>query len=99
MNLLLQMTGSPLALRIGWMLLHSLWQGALVGIFFGLSRLILRRSSANARYIAGCLAIALLPAAALLTLLGGVSSGSSVPTPFDSSPAAFVSTGVVSSLG
>ena len=50
----------PLAYRLGWVLLHSLWQGALVGVVFGLCRSALKKSSPNARYLAGCIALGLL---------------------------------------
>src|SRR5262245_19914111 len=58
----------PLARRLGWALLHSLWQGALVAVLFGLLRFALRRASANARYLAGCLSLVLLVAAPAITL-------------------------------
>jgi uncharacterized protein involved in exopolysaccharide biosynthesis len=58
----------PLAQRVGWVLLHSLWQGALVGVAFGLARHGLRRRSAEARYVAGCLALVLLAAGPAATL-------------------------------
>ena len=55
--------------RIGWVLFHSLWQGALIGAgFLALSR-VLRRQSAQARYLAGCLALALLAAGPALTFM------------------------------
>src|SRR5258708_3122555 len=71
MNISLHVIGHPLASRLGWVLLHSLWQGALVGAAFGLLRLALRRRSANARYVAGCVALAVPLAASLLTLILG----------------------------
>ena len=58
----------PLAQRVGWVLLHSLWQGALVGAAFGLARQVLRRRSAEVRYVAGCLALVLLAAGPATTL-------------------------------
>ena len=61
----------PLTHRMGWALLHSLWQGALVGAMFVLLRFALRRRSAHARYLAGCLSLGLLLAALVLTLLSG----------------------------
>jgi len=60
--------GHPLAQRVGWVLLHSLWQGALVGAAFGLARHGLRRRSPEARYVAGCLALVLLAAGPAATL-------------------------------
>jgi uncharacterized protein involved in exopolysaccharide biosynthesis len=68
MNFLAGIADHPLAQRVGWVLLHSLWQGALVGAAFGLARHGLRRRSAEARYVAGCLALALLAAGPAATL-------------------------------
>jgi beta-lactamase regulating signal transducer with metallopeptidase domain/uncharacterized protein involved in exopolysaccharide biosynthesis len=56
----LEIVDTPLARRIGWVLLHSLWQGALIGGLFAVSRFLLRRHSANSRYLAGCAALLLL---------------------------------------
>jgi hypothetical protein len=36
MNFAAGIAAYPLAQRVGWVLLHSLWQGALVGVAFGL---------------------------------------------------------------
>src|SRR5437588_1202122 len=69
MNALTALLHHPLTHRIGWVLLHSLWQGALVGLIFALARLSLRRASANARYLAGCAALTLIVAPAVVTLL------------------------------
>src|SRR5438445_11127798 len=69
MNTLFQAINQPLAQRVCWVLLHSLWQGALIGAAFGLVRFALRRSSANARYLAGCVALGLLLTAPIPTLL------------------------------
>ena len=69
MSSLLALLNHPLAHRLGWVLLHSLWQGALIAAAFGLVRLALRRRSANARYLAGCLGLALILAAPAATLL------------------------------
>ena len=68
MNFAAGIVGHPLAQRVGWVLLHSLWQGALVGVAFGLARHGLRRRSAEARYAAGCLALVLLAAGPAATL-------------------------------
>ena len=69
MNTLLRVSDYPLAHQIGWGVLHSLWQGACVGAVFALLRFALRRRSANARYLAGCLSLGVLLAAPVLTLL------------------------------
>jgi uncharacterized protein involved in exopolysaccharide biosynthesis/beta-lactamase regulating signal transducer with metallopeptidase domain len=70
-NTLLRGLDYPLAHQIGWAVLHSLWQGACVGAIFALLRFALRRRSANARYLAGCLSLGVLLAAPVLTLLVG----------------------------
>jgi len=59
----------PLMGEFGWTLLHSLWQGALIGLIFLVLRLALRRQSASLRYLAGCACLALLPAASVLTFI------------------------------
>ena len=69
MNAIWAIIHHPFAERIGWILLHSLWQGALFGVGFALLRLALRRQSAQARYLAGCVCLTLMLSAPLLTLL------------------------------
>src|SRR5262245_14140957 len=61
-------------------LLHFLWQGAAVGVLFAIALVTLRKSSANLRYVAGCVALALLAVAPLATawVLYRASLGSSV---------------------
>lgn len=69
MNTIWAIVHHPLAERVGWILLHSLWQGALIGVGFGLLRFALRRQSAQARYLAGCVCLTLVLVAPLLTLV------------------------------
>jgi beta-lactamase regulating signal transducer with metallopeptidase domain len=64
----------PLVREVGWTLLHSLWQGALIGLVFVVLRVALRRRSANMRYLAGCACLVLLAAAPVLTLLLGLAA-------------------------
>src|SRR2546425_11636249 len=71
MNALWELLNHPLTHRVGWALLHSLWQGALAAALFGLLRATMRRRSANARYLTGCAILFLLAAAPLLTFLHG----------------------------
>src|SRR4051794_17678631 len=68
---LLPSNENTLGLRIGWVLLHSLWQGVLIGGAFGLARFALRRHSANVRYLAGCVGLLLLVLAPVATQLTG----------------------------
>jgi beta-lactamase regulating signal transducer with metallopeptidase domain len=58
---------SPAAAAIGWTLLHSLWEGAIVATVLGAMLLILR--TARARYIAACVALVALLALFTLTML------------------------------
>ncbi|MEW6736682.1 MAG: hypothetical protein AB1489_35665, partial [Acidobacteriota bacterium] len=55
---------------IGWTLLHSLWQSVLLAGFLAFALLVLRRHSANLRYLAAIIvlvmAFCLLPATFLL---------------------------------
>ena len=60
------MTG-PLVQAIGWALLHLLWQGVLVAAILAATLALLRRQSANARYIASCGALLLLVALGVAT--------------------------------
>jgi beta-lactamase regulating signal transducer with metallopeptidase domain len=51
-----------LAERIGWTLVHSVWQIALVTALFAVARLALRGRSASSRYVLGCVALAAMTA-------------------------------------
>jgi len=46
--------------RLGWMLLHSLWEGAAVWLLLQVALLTLRKKSAQARYLAACFALAVM---------------------------------------
>lgn len=69
---------NPAAAALGWALLHSLWEGAVVASVLGAMLLILRTS--RARYFAGCVALVALLALFTLTLLRlAPGSGQSFP--------------------
>ncbi|MEO8131698.1 MAG: M56 family metallopeptidase [Bryobacteraceae bacterium] len=55
---------------LGWTIIHFVWQGTLIAALFAVARVILRRSSANARYLTGCAAMLLMLIVPLLTLAG-----------------------------
>ncbi len=62
---------SPIALALGWTLLHVLWQGALAGLATALVLRLLRGASAQARHLAACaglLACLCLPTLTLVRL-------------------------------
>ena len=67
--LLESVASHPLAQSIGWALAHSAWQGALVAVAFAAASRMLRESSAQARYVAGCAALALMVALPVTTVL------------------------------
>ena len=53
--------------RLGWTLLHSLWQGALVALLFAGLRSLTRWRSSNARYVLACAMLCLISAAPIFT--------------------------------
>ena len=70
--------------RIGWTLLHSLWQFALLAALLAGALELLRRRSANLRYLVGCLALAAMLAAGATTfclLPAAAPPTASVPSP------------------
>ncbi|MHC4717130.1 MAG: hypothetical protein ACYS5V_09185, partial [Planctomycetota bacterium] len=67
MDLLQTIQGSGTVCRLGWALLHTLWLGAAAAALLAIAMVVLRRRSANARYVAACAAMALLAAAPVAT--------------------------------
>jgi len=60
---------SPPAHRLGWTLLHSLWQLLAIALLLAICLAVLRRRSPHARYVASCLALAAMAAAAVITFV------------------------------
>ena len=60
-------------IAIGWTLLHSLWQGALVAILLAAALTVVR--SARTRYAAACLALVAILAAFVATLVHTLEAG------------------------
>lgn len=58
---------APLVQRLGWTLIHSLWQFAIVAILLSVVLRILRDRSPETRYIAGCVALVAMVLLAALT--------------------------------
>ena len=71
-------SSSPWVEAIGWMLVHSLWQGAGVAMAMALVLCVLRRAPAQARYLAACAAMLLIVALPIATLFR---SGAPQPPP------------------
>ncbi|MDQ3800018.1 MAG: polysaccharide deacetylase family protein [Acidobacteriota bacterium] len=71
------LTGSKLIETLGWTLLHSVWQIALVALVLFLLLRVLQKFSANARYTLAAFALALalvLPIATFISLNGSSAS-------------------------
>jgi len=54
--------------KLGWVLVHSLWQVAAVAVVLAVVLGLLRKASANARYLASCGALILMVAFAVATM-------------------------------
>jgi bla regulator protein BlaR1 len=70
----------PLIERLGWTLLHSLWQGALIVLVYALLRVLLRERSPETRYalsLGTFVLLALAPVATFIAL-GSVDSAAAV---------------------
>ena len=57
MNLPTLLLESPIVHRVGWALLHSLWQGVAIAALLWLSLAMLRKARAQTRYLAGLIAV------------------------------------------
>lgn len=60
MNTLQSILFQPLTEKLGWTLIHFIWQGAAAAILLALLLRILRKSSANARYLVTCIGLVLI---------------------------------------
>ena len=69
------LTDSRLWLVAGWTMLHFLWIGALVGIVAAVGRWLLRRRSANVRYLFALVVFAVLAALPLAVGEAGAGHG------------------------
>ncbi|MDQ1256976.1 MAG: hypothetical protein QG656_1577, partial [Candidatus Hydrogenedentes bacterium] len=88
----------PVAHALGWSLIHFVWQGALVALGLVCMLALMRRRSANARYLASCAALLLMAALFVGTMgqLLSVEPGVEPPGPTVSAHAALPgSTGVL----
>ncbi len=54
--------------RLGWTLLHFIWQAAAVALILTILLKLLRKSTANLRYIFACLALALIVLLPIITI-------------------------------
>ena len=58
-----------LVATLGWTLLHFLWQGAVVGVLFGLALAVTARASAPVRYRVALAALSVLAACPVITFI------------------------------
>jgi beta-lactamase regulating signal transducer with metallopeptidase domain len=75
------------AAALGWTLLHFLWQGAMIAALLRIALTLMRRASAEARYLASCGAMAAALAIAAGTFVVQIHS-QAVPAPVYNSRAA-----------
>src|SRR5688500_7844628 len=57
----------PTVERLGWTLVHFVWQGAAVAAVLAAALYLLRRRTADARYLASCASLLLLAAMPVFT--------------------------------
>ncbi|MGO8698740.1 MAG: M56 family metallopeptidase [Limisphaerales bacterium] len=69
MNELFHWGGHPVVQRLGWTLVHFLWQGAVIAALFSLVQMGQAKRSNNARYWTGCVCLLLMLAAPTVTYL------------------------------
>ncbi len=79
---------NPLVERLGWTLLHSLWQGVAVWIALEIALALLRQRSAHARHLVGCVALAVVMLAPFATFFC-LDLGARLQSPAPAVPAAF----------
>jgi beta-lactamase regulating signal transducer with metallopeptidase domain len=80
MNAIAALLDKPIFQALGWTLIHFIWQGALIAIFYASVSMLLRRFSSNVRYAAACGAMLLMliaPATTILTMGGAENSSDS----------------------
>ena len=62
------MIAHPVVQRLGWTLVHFVWAGASVAVLLSGALWLLRKRTANARYLAGCIAMAVMAALFMVTM-------------------------------
>jgi len=68
MNLLHLLASQPWVERLGWTLVHFLWQGLAIAVLYAAARrAIAAKASPNTRYLLACAALAAMMAAPLVT--------------------------------
>ncbi len=60
MNIVLKLFSSEFIEALGWTLLHSLWQGALVAVVLGILMLLMKKNSAQIKYLVSFLSLLIM---------------------------------------
>jgi beta-lactamase regulating signal transducer with metallopeptidase domain len=81
MNPIHHLLPEKLVAALGWTLLHSLWQGALIALLAGLALILLRKRSAAVRYYVTLTALATVFLLAVVTFLGYYGATGHAATP------------------
>ena len=82
MNAILFLARDPLVQRLGWVLIHFLWEGAGIGLALAILLPLLNRASSHLRYLVICaalLACAIAPVVTRVVLARQASIPSGVP--------------------
>jgi ankyrin repeat protein/beta-lactamase regulating signal transducer with metallopeptidase domain len=69
MNGISALLAQPAMQRLGWALVHFLWQGLGIALLLAAVLMLLRRRPPNARYVAACAALALMLVCPLVTFV------------------------------
>jgi beta-lactamase regulating signal transducer with metallopeptidase domain/HEAT repeat protein len=69
MKELYQLFDHPIIHRLGWTLLHFLWQGTGVAVVYALFHILLRKQASQWRYLLGCGALVVMLAAPITTFI------------------------------
>jgi beta-lactamase regulating signal transducer with metallopeptidase domain len=85
MNGLEMLLGKPIFQALGWTLIHFIWEGAVIAIIYAGVSVLLRRSTANVRYAAACIAMLMMLIAPAVTMF--VVSRVQAPSLFGEPPA------------
>ncbi len=81
MNPIHHLLPEKLVTALGWTLLHSLWQGALIALLAGVALILLRKRSAAVRYYVTLTALATVFLLAVVTFLGYYGATGRIATP------------------
>ncbi|NIM13906.1 MAG: M48 family metalloprotease [Candidatus Aminicenantes bacterium] len=69
MNVISSIISENLINALGWTIIHSLWQGAVIAIGFALVMFFMRRFSARTRYLVGVMGLMLVLAMSVVTFV------------------------------